>query len=153
MANNEEKKKSSGSKLDKLPASALDAAIAAAISAPKPPKKAGQFQKQKSDKKRDQRKQPAQSKSEKQENKKLRQKEQLRQREQQRQKEQRQDARLDRPAEQNSDRQKKRQISSRSPVGTVGKNPLKIIPLGGLNEIGKNMTLIEYGNDIVIIDC
>ncbi len=33
------------------------------------------------------------------------------------------------------------------------KEPIKIIPLGGLEEIGKNMTLIEYGNDIVIIDC
>ncbi len=30
---------------------------------------------------------------------------------------------------------------------------LKIIPLGGLDEIGKNMTVIEYGNDIIIIDC
>ncbi|MEG1009318.1 MAG: ribonuclease J, partial [Clostridia bacterium] len=30
---------------------------------------------------------------------------------------------------------------------------LKIIPLGGLNEIGKNMTVFEYGNDIVILDC
>ena len=30
---------------------------------------------------------------------------------------------------------------------------LKIIPLGGLGEIGKNMTLLEFGNDIVIIDC
>ena len=30
---------------------------------------------------------------------------------------------------------------------------LKIIPLGGLNEIGKNMTVIEYGGDIVVIDC
>ena len=30
---------------------------------------------------------------------------------------------------------------------------LKIIPLGGLAEIGKNMTAIEYGNDIVVIDC
>ena len=26
---------------------------------------------------------------------------------------------------------------------------LKIIPLGGLGEIGKNMTAIEYGNDIL----
>lgn len=153
MANNEEKKKSRGVKPEKQPASALDAAIAAAIAAPKPPKKAGQFQKQKPDKKREQRKQPAQSKSEKQENKKLHQKEQLRQREQQRQKEQRQETRLDRTAEQCLDRPKKRQSSGRLPAGSVGRNPLRIIPLGGLNEIGKNMTLIEYGNDIVIIDC
>ncbi len=30
---------------------------------------------------------------------------------------------------------------------------LKIIPLGGLNEIGKNLTVFEYGNDIVVLDC
>lgn len=30
---------------------------------------------------------------------------------------------------------------------------LRIIPLGGLNEIGKNMTVIEYGNDIIVVDC
>ena len=30
---------------------------------------------------------------------------------------------------------------------------LKIIPLGGLGEIGKNMTVIEFGNDMIIIDC
>ncbi len=30
---------------------------------------------------------------------------------------------------------------------------LKIIPLGGVGEIGKNMTVIEYGNDIIIVDC
>ena len=29
---------------------------------------------------------------------------------------------------------------------------LKIIPLGGLNEIGKNMTVYEYGSDIIIVD-
>ena len=31
-------------------------------------------------------------------------------------------------------------------------NKLKIIPLGGLGEIGKNMTAIEYGRNILIID-
>lgn len=30
---------------------------------------------------------------------------------------------------------------------------LKIISLGGLNEIGKNMTVFEYGNDILVVDC
>ena len=30
---------------------------------------------------------------------------------------------------------------------------LKIIPLGGLNEIGKNMTVYEYGGEIIIVDC
>lgn len=33
------------------------------------------------------------------------------------------------------------------------KTPVRIIPLGGLGEIGKNMTVIEYKNDMVIIDC
>src|ERR1039458_229686 len=30
---------------------------------------------------------------------------------------------------------------------------LKIIPLGGLGEIGLNMALLEYGGEIIIIDC
>jgi len=34
----------------------------------------------------------------------------------------------------------------------LSKQKLKIIPLGGLNEIGKNMMAIEYGNDIIVID-
>ena len=31
--------------------------------------------------------------------------------------------------------------------------PLRIIPLGGVGEIGKNMYLFEYGSDIVVVDC
>ena len=33
------------------------------------------------------------------------------------------------------------------------KPSLKVIPIGGLNEIGKNMTLLEYDDEIMIIDC
>lgn len=33
------------------------------------------------------------------------------------------------------------------------KEKIRIIPLGGLSEIGKNLTAIEYKNDIVVIDC
>ncbi|MBS6610928.1 MULTISPECIES: ribonuclease J [Peptoniphilus] len=32
-------------------------------------------------------------------------------------------------------------------------NKVKIIPLGGLHEIGKNLTVIEYRDDIIIVDC
>lgn len=30
---------------------------------------------------------------------------------------------------------------------------LRIIPLGGIGEVGKNMTAFEYGEDIVVVDC
>ena len=30
---------------------------------------------------------------------------------------------------------------------------LKIIPLGGLDEIGKNITALEYGKDMIVVDC
>lgn len=33
------------------------------------------------------------------------------------------------------------------------KEKIKIIPLGGINEIGKNMTVIEFKDDIIVIDC
>ena len=35
----------------------------------------------------------------------------------------------------------------------TGVKPLRITPLGGLNEIGKNITLYEYGNDMLLVDC
>ena len=38
-------------------------------------------------------------------------------------------------------------------LGKRSKEPrLKIIPLGGLGEIGKNMTVYEYQNDIIVVD-
>lgn len=33
------------------------------------------------------------------------------------------------------------------------KSKVKVIPLGGLSEIGKNITAIEYDNEIIVIDC
>lgn len=38
-------------------------------------------------------------------------------------------------------------------VSNKNNQKLKIIPLGGLSEIGKNMTVLEYGDDIIIVDC
>ena len=35
----------------------------------------------------------------------------------------------------------------------IRKTPVRIIPLGGLNEIGKNMTVYECGQDMFIVDC
>ncbi len=51
---------------------------------------------------------------------------------------------------------KKRRMPRRktnSPKFEFKKENLKIIPLGGLNEIGKNITVFEYGDEIVVVDC
>ena len=37
--------------------------------------------------------------------------------------------------------------------GIFKKSSLKIIPLGGLHEIGKNITVFEYENEIIVVDC
>ena len=47
---------------------------------------------------------------------------------------------------------KKDAVGAQEEVGFKKEN-LKIIPLGGIQEIGKNITVFEYENDIVIVDC
>lgn len=47
----------------------------------------------------------------------------------------------------------KQTSTPRQPREPARKTPVKIIPLGGLNEIGKNCTAIECANDMIIIDC
>lgn len=52
---------------------------------------------------------------------------------------------------QNIDKKSTKQKPNRKPKAP--EQPYKVIPLGGLKEIGKNCTLIESGNDILVIDC
>lgn len=41
----------------------------------------------------------------------------------------------------------------RTQIPAVPENAVRIIPLGGVEEIGRNMTAIEIGNDIYVLDC
>ena len=41
-----------------------------------------------------------------------------------------------------------KKTKKKAPAGKI-----RIIPLGGLGEIGKNMTVIEYENDMIVVDC
>ncbi len=67
----------------------------------------------------------------------------------------------ERPVNKGYSAQKNRKPSARKPQYNNKKmakkervlEPLKIISLGGLNEIGKNMTVFEYGSDAIIVDC
>ncbi len=44
-------------------------------------------------------------------------------------------------------------IDKKEECFTFKEEPLKIIPLGGILEIGKNITAFEYKNEIIIVDC
>ena len=50
----------------------------------------------------------------------------------------------------NKDSKKEENIKEKS---IFKKSKLKIIPLGGLHEIGKNITVFEYENEIIVVDC
>lgn len=43
--------------------------------------------------------------------------------------------------------------NSTKPNGRKGQSKLKVIPLGGLQEVGKNITAFEYGSEILVVDC
>lgn len=65
----------------------------------------------------------------------------------------------DAPLPQADGREKKtKQKSERNRGGEKSRNlrkesPLRLLPLGGLREIGCNMTVYEYGNDAIVVDC
>ena len=47
----------------------------------------------------------------------------------------------------------KRKKTKKTEETIFKKSPLKVIPLGGLLEIGKNLTVFEYEDEIIIVDC
>lgn len=57
---------------------------------------------------------------------------------------------------QNKSASKKKYGSAPKKQGATTKNsskPIKIVPLGGLGEVGKNITLYEYDGDMLLVDC
>ena len=47
----------------------------------------------------------------------------------------------------------KRISGGKGHISSAKPKPVKIIPLGGLGEIGKNITMYEYDGDIILVDC
>lgn len=166
IKNKEQEQKRKPRKSEKLDSSALDQAIANAISAPPLSKKAAQYQSSKKNK-------PLQKKT--QENKAARQPEQPKlKQEPPKPKAEQTKTKTEQPKQKTKQRRQNSQ-KSKAPAAPLfetaqpaviepeqgllsnyqpgKKSGVKIISLGGLNEIGKNMYLIETQNDIVIIDC
>ena len=44
-------------------------------------------------------------------------------------------------------------VNEKNAMTIFKKSKLKIIPLGGLHEIGKNITVFEYENEMIVVDC
>ena len=59
------------------------------------------------------------------------------------------------PNAKRNDTAKKPNYQNKKPNSTAAKSkkPVRIIPLGGLGEIGKNITLYEYDGDMILVDC
>ena len=60
---------------------------------------------------------------------------------------------VENPKIRNNNRKPYNKRERKQEKGLFKKSPLKIIHLGGLLEIGKNMTVFEYENEIVLVDC
>ena len=134
--------------------SALDQAIAAAISAPPLSKKAAQYQngkKLRAPKKNAEQPKKAETQRKTKQQTKLKQQKQTKQPSTQNQNQQAARQKIVPPPM--AEEVKEQPIAAVKPAAGGKKPVLKIISLGGLNEIGKNMYLIETANDIVIIDC
>ena len=155
MANTKNKqsklKRGDGQKTD---LSALDAAIAAAISAPPLSKKAAQYQNNKKNKGNNNQKKNQESKQKAQENPKKQPKQRKKQTKPatQPQTQPQPQVQPQKPHKEAAVKPQQHQQEATRQQG--GKKPsVKLISLGGLHEVGKNMYLIETQNDIVIIDC
>ena len=45
------------------------------------------------------------------------------------------------------------QIVKKKELRMKNSNKIRIVPLGGMREIGKNLTVIEYRDDIILVVC